>query len=65
MEAADAGIKVIVCITGRHSVKDMMAAKEYVDALDCRLVGRTAPAFITPAEAKVGIMPGFILQKEL
>lgn len=63
MEAADAGIKVIVCITEGIPVKDMMAAKEYVDGLDCRLVGPNCPGVITPGEAKVGIMPGFIHKK--
>ncbi len=63
MEAADAGIKVIVCITEGIPVTDMMAAKEYVDALDCRLVGPNCPGVITPGEAKVGIMPGFIHKK--
>ena len=63
MEAADAGIKVIVCITEGIAVKDMMMAKEYVDGLDCRLVGPNCPGVITPGEAKVGIMPGFIHKK--
>jgi len=63
MEAAAAGIKVIVCITEGIPVKDMMQAKEYVDALDCRLVGPNCPGVITPEEAKVGIMPGFIHKK--
>ena len=63
MEAAEAGIKVIVCITEGIPIKDMMAAKEYVDGLDCRLVGPNCPGVITPGEAKVGIMPGFIHQK--
>jgi len=63
MEAADAGIKVIVCITEGIPVKDMMEAKEYVDGLDCRLVGPNCPGVITPGEAKVGIMPGFIHKK--
>ena len=63
MEAAEAGIKVIVCITEGIPVKDMMAAKEYVDGLDCRLVGPNCPGVITPGEAKVGIMPGFIHKK--
>ena len=63
MEAADAGIKVIVCITEGIPVKDMMSAKEYVDGLDCRLVGPNCPGVITPGEAKVGIMPGFIHKK--
>lgn len=63
MEAAAAGIKVIVCITEGIPVKDMMQAKEYVDSLDCRLVGPNCPGVITPDEAKVGIMPGFIHKK--
>jgi len=63
MEAAEAGIKVIVCITEGIPVKDMMVAKEYVDGLDCRLVGPNCPGVITPGEAKVGIMPGFIHKK--
>ncbi len=63
MEAAAAGIKVIVCITEGIPVKDMMVAKEYVDGLDCRLVGPNCPGVITPGEAKVGIMPGFIHKK--
>jgi succinyl-CoA synthetase alpha subunit len=63
MEAAEAGIKVIVCITEGIPVRDMMAAKEYVDGLDCRLVGPNCPGVITPDEAKVGIMPGFIHKK--
>lgn len=63
MEAAAAGIKVIVCITEGIPVKDMLQAKEYVDNLDCRLVGPNCPGVITPDEAKVGIMPGFIHKK--
>ncbi len=63
MEAVDAGIKVIVCIIEGIPVKDMMVAKEYVDGLDCRLVGPNCPGVITPGEAKVGIMPGFIHKK--
>lgn len=63
MEAAAAGIKVIVCITEGIPVNDMLQAKEYVDGLDCRLVGPNCPGVITPGEAKVGIMPGFIHQK--
>lgn len=63
MEAAAAGIKVIVCITEGIPVKDMLQAKEYVDGLDCRLVGPNCPGVITPEEAKVGIMPGFIHKK--
>lgn len=63
MEAAAAGIKVIVCITEGIPVNDMLQAKEYVEGLDCRLVGPNCPGVITPGEAKVGIMPGFIHQK--
>jgi succinyl-CoA synthetase alpha subunit len=63
MEAAAAGIKVIVCITEGIPVRDMLQAKEYVDNLDCRLVGPNCPGVITPDEAKVGIMPGFIHKK--
>jgi len=60
MEAADAGIKVIVCITEGIPVQDMVKVKEYISDKDCRLVGPNCPGVITPGEAKVGIMPGFI-----
>ncbi len=63
MEAADAGIKVIICITEGIPVKDMVSVKNYIDKRDCRLVGPNCPGVITPDEAKVGIMPGFIHQK--
>lgn len=63
MEAADAGIKVIICITEGIPVQDMVKAKAYVDDRDCRLVGPNCPGVITPGEAKVGIMPGFIHRK--
>ncbi|HLN54165.1 MAG TPA: succinate--CoA ligase subunit alpha [Lentimicrobium sp.] len=63
MEAAEAGIKVIVCITEGIPVKDMLKAKEYIRDRNCRLVGPNCPGVITPGEAKVGIMPGFIHQK--
>jgi succinyl-CoA synthetase alpha subunit len=63
MEAADAGIKVIVCITEGIPVNDMIAVKEYIKSRDCRLIGPNCPGVITPGEAKVGIMPGFVFKK--
>jgi succinyl-CoA synthetase alpha subunit len=62
MEAAEAGIKVIVCITEGIPVKDMVNAKEYIKAFDCRLIGPNCPGVITAGEAKVGIMPGFVFK---
>jgi succinyl-CoA synthetase alpha subunit len=63
MEAADAGIKVIVCITEGIPTLDMLTAKEYIKDRNCRLIGPNCPGIITPGEAKVGIMPGFIHKK--
>lgn len=63
MEAADAGIKVIVCITEGIPVQDMVKVKAYINQRDCRLIGPNCPGIITPDEAKVGIMPGFIHRK--
>lgn len=63
MESADAGIKVIICITEGIPVADMVKVKEYISDKDCRLVGPNCPGVITPEEAKVGIMPGFIFKK--
>ncbi|SNR36226.1 succinate--CoA ligase subunit alpha [Lutibacter flavus] len=63
MEAAAAGIKVIICITEGIPVADMVKVKAYIDTKDCRLVGPNCPGVITPEEAKVGIMPGFIFRK--
>lgn len=64
MEAADAGIKVIITITEGIPVKDMMVAKKYIkDKKDIVLVGPNCPGVITPGEAKVGIMPGFVFKK--
>ncbi len=60
MEAAAAGIKVIICITEGIPVQDMVKAKAYIEDLDCRLVGPNCPGVITPGAAKCGIMPGFI-----
>ncbi len=63
MEAANAGIKVIVCITEGIPVKDMIQAREYIKGYDCRLIGPNCPGIITAGEAKVGIMPGFVFKK--
>jgi len=60
MEAADGGIKVIICITEGIPVKDMVYVKQYLQNKDCRLIGPNCPGVITPGEAKVGIMPAFI-----
>ncbi len=63
MEAAEAGIKVIICITEGIPTKDMIAVKNYIADKDCRLIGPNCPGVITPGEAKVGIMPGFVFKK--
>ena len=60
MEAAEADIKVIICITEGIPVQDMVKVKDYIANRDCRLVGPNCPGVITPGEAKCGIMPGFI-----
>jgi len=60
MEAADAGIKVIIAITEGIPVQDMVKAKAFIANKDCRLIGPNCPGVMTPGEAKVGIMPGFI-----
>ncbi len=62
MEAADAGIKVIVTITEGIPVADMVKAKTYVVARGARLIGPNCPGVITAGEAKVGIMPGFVFK---
>ncbi|NOR28064.1 MAG: succinate--CoA ligase subunit alpha [Lutibacter sp.] len=63
MEAAAAGIKVIICITEGIPVADMVKVKAYIENKECRLVGPNCPGVITAGEAKVGIMPGFIFKK--
>lgn len=63
IEAADAGIKVIVTITEGIPVADMVKASSYVKERNARLVGPNCPGVITPEEAKVGIMPGFVFKK--
>lgn len=62
MEAADAGIAVIICITEGIPVKDMIPVKEYLKGKNCRLIGPNCPGVITPGQAKVGIMPGFVFK---
>ncbi len=63
MEAADAGIGVIICITEGIPIKDMMMVKNYLRNKKVTLIGPNCPGVITPGEAKVGIMPGFIHRK--
>ncbi len=63
MEAADAGIRVIVTITEGIPTQDMVRVKEYLSDKECRMVGPNCPGVITPEECKVGIMPGFIHKK--
>lgn len=63
MEAAEAGIKVIITITEGIPVADMVKASNYIKSRDCRLIGPNCPGVITPEEAKVGIMPGFVFKK--
>lgn len=63
MEAADAGIKVIVCITEGIPTKDMVTAKSYIQGKNVTLIGPNCPGVITAEECKVGIMPGFIFKK--
>lgn len=63
MEAADAGIKVIITITEGIPVADMVKVAQYIKSRDCRLVGPNCPGVITPGEAKVGIMPGFVFKE--
>ena len=63
MEAANSGIKVIITITEGIPTKDMIQVKEYISGRDVTLIGPNCPGVITPGEAKVGIMPGFIHKK--
>ncbi len=63
MEAADAGIKVIITITEGIPVSDMIKTANFLKGKDCRLIGPNCPGVITPGEAKVGIMPGFVFKK--
>ena len=62
MEAADGGIKVIVCITEGIPDADMIPVKEYIKSRNCTLIGPNCPGVITPGQAKVGIMPGFVFK---
>ena len=63
MEAANGGIRLIVAITEGIPVADMVRVKDYIKSYNCRLIGPNCPGIITPGEAKVGIMPGFIHRK--
>ncbi|MEZ7836499.1 MAG: succinate--CoA ligase subunit alpha [Flavobacteriales bacterium] len=62
LEAAEGGIKVIICITEGIPVADMVGVKHYIDQRDCTLIGPNCPGVMTAGEAKVGIMPGFIFE---
>ena len=62
LEAAEGGIKVIICITEGIPVADMVGVKHYIDQHDCTLIGPNCPGVMTAGEAKVGIMPGFIFE---
>lgn len=63
MEAADAGIELIICITEGIPVIDMVKVKRFLSDYDCRLIGPNCPGVITPDECKIGIMPGHIHKK--
>ena len=62
MEAADAGIELIVCITEGIPISDMIKVKDFIKNINCRLIGPNCPGIITPGESKVGIMPGFVFK---
>ena len=63
MESAEAGIKVIITITEGIPVADMVQVANYIKNRDCRLIGPNCPGVITPGQAKVGIMPGFVFKE--
>ena len=63
MEAAESGIKTIVAITEGTPVSDMTKVVSYIKEKNVRLIGPNCPGIITPDEAKIGIMPGFVFQK--
>lgn len=63
MESAAEGIKTIICITEGIPVQDMTKVMSFISQFDCRLIGPNCPGVITPDEAKVGIMPGFVFKK--
>jgi succinyl-CoA synthetase alpha subunit len=63
MEAAESGVELVVCITEGIPVQDMVNVKEYLKGTNTRLIGPNCPGVITPEEAKVGIMPGFVFKK--
>ncbi len=63
MESAEAGIQLIVAITEGIPTRDMIMVKEYLKNRNCRLIGPNCPGVITPGEAKVGIMPGFVFKR--
>ncbi len=63
MEASEAGVEIIVCITEGIPTKDMVIAKKYLQKNNTILIGPNCPGVITPGEAKIGIMPGFVFKK--
>jgi succinyl-CoA synthetase alpha subunit len=63
MEAVDAGIELVICITEGVPVLDMVKVKKYMEGKNCRLIGPNCPGVITPEECKIGIMPGYIHKK--